>query len=201
MSFSPPLPPHLPQNLSGELIEFYDVDEKRTMATQEHYLCTTVAWDPSGRIVTTAVTQAITNPNPRFTNSNAFNLWTFQGQPIFDESKQKLFLFLWRPRPPSLLSQKERADVKANLKKHIQKYLSDDRRKANRVKYKKYNDRFLARGKFEGWLEAVRARRATEAARAEQAAQYLGLPEDEGVRVVEHKYTIEISRHVEEYTG
>ena len=75
---------HSFQNLSGELIEFYDVDERRTMATQEHYLCTSIAWDPSGRIVTTAVTQAITDPNPRFTNSNAYNLWTFQGQPIHE---------------------------------------------------------------------------------------------------------------------
>ena len=66
---------HSFQNLSGELIEFYDVDERRTMATQEHYLCTSIAWDPSGRIVTTAVTQAITDPNPRFTNSNAYNFY------------------------------------------------------------------------------------------------------------------------------
>ena len=127
------------QNLSGELIEFYDVDKRRTMSCQEHYLCSNISWDPSGRIVTTQVSQAIKNPNPRYTNSNAFNMWTFQGYPIYDESKQKLFQFEWRPRPPSLLSKEERADVKANLKKHIQKYLSDDRRKANRIKYKKYN--------------------------------------------------------------
>ena len=169
------------------------------MATQEHYLCTSIAWDPSGRIVTTAVTQAITDPNPRFTNSNAYNLWTFQDQPIHDESKQKLFQFLWRPRPPSLLSQKERAEVKANLKKHIQGYLAADRRKANRVKYKKYNDRFEVRTAFEGWLSSCETR--YEAAAAERAEVYAHLPEDEDVNMVPHTYTIELSRHVEEFTN
>lgn len=185
------------QNMSGEMIEFYNVDEQRSMGTQEHYLCNHITWDPSGRIVTTAVMQEIHNPQPRFTNSNAFNLWTFQGAPIFDESKQKLHNFLWRPRPPSLLSADERQDVKTNLKKHIQKYLADDRRKANRVKYKKYNDRYQLRCEFENWLQECEGRYEAQTQHREEV--YANLDKDEGVEMVEHVFNIEISRHVEEY--
>lgn len=137
------------QNLNGDRLEFYDVDERKSLSVQEHYLCTHVMWDPSGRIVTTAVAQSLYGDSPmRYTMQNGYMLWTFQGMLIHDEGKEKLYQFQWRPRPPSLLDRKKREDVKANLKKSIARYQAADRRKANRRKFKKYRQRQLERQAF-----------------------------------------------------
>lgn len=44
--------------MNGKL-EFWDTDEQQSITIQEHFKCTHVDWDPSGRVVMTAVCQPI----------------------------------------------------------------------------------------------------------------------------------------------
>ena len=61
-------------------LEFWDVDEKMSTATEEHFMCNDVLWDPSGRMVVTVATQPMFGSvSMRYQLENSFNLWSFQG--------------------------------------------------------------------------------------------------------------------------
>jgi translation initiation factor 3 subunit B len=49
-----------------------------------------------------------------------------------DATKDKFFQFLWRPRPPTLLSKEKQRDIEKNLRQYAVKYRKQDlaRRKA-----------------------------------------------------------------------
>lgn len=61
--------------MNGQL-EFYNVDESETMATGEHFMCTDIEWDPTGRYVATVVTSV-------HQMENGFNVWSWNGQPLY----------------------------------------------------------------------------------------------------------------------
>lgn len=111
------------------VLEFWDVDEEKSISIQEHFKCTNVEWDPSGRVVASAVCQPIDNTYYKFQMDNGYNLWTFQGKNLMEEKKDHFYQFLWRPRPRSLLSDKEYAKVVKNLKKYEKKFYEMDRQK------------------------------------------------------------------------
>ncbi|KAJ7527924.1 hypothetical protein O6H91_16G076300 [Diphasiastrum complanatum] len=103
---------------NGQL-EFYNVDELETMATAEHFMATDVDWDPTGRYVATSVTSV-------HQMENGFNIWSFQGKLIYRLPRDRFFQFLWRPRPPTLLSPEEEAEIARNLKKYSKRYEVED---------------------------------------------------------------------------
>ncbi|KAJ0392325.1 hypothetical protein P43SY_003156 [Pythium insidiosum] len=111
------------------VLEFWDTDEKQSITIQEHFKCTHVEWDPSGRVVMSAVCQPIDNSYYKFQMDNGFTLWTFQGKKLLEEKKDAFYQFLWRPRPRNLLSDEEYADVVKNLKKYERRFNEMDRLK------------------------------------------------------------------------
>ncbi|TMW67543.1 hypothetical protein Poli38472_011163 [Pythium oligandrum] len=111
------------------VLEFWDTDEKQSITIQEHFKCTHVEWDPSGRVVSSAVCQPIDNSYYKFQMDNGFTLWTFQGKKLLEEKKDAFYQFLWRPRPRTLLSDKEYKDVVKNLKKYEKRFNEMDRMK------------------------------------------------------------------------
>lgn len=113
--------------MNGSL-EFWNTDEKVSLATQEHFKCTTVDWDQSGRVVATAVEQAINNSYYKYQMDNGYALWSFQGKNLMHVKKDTLYQFAWRPRPKSLLSDLEFANVVKNLKSYERKYHELDRK-------------------------------------------------------------------------
>jgi len=54
-------------------------------------------------------------------------LWTFQGAKVHTADKPKLWQFMWRPRPDALLSDEELRDVRANLRKFVERYQGEDK--------------------------------------------------------------------------
>merc|ERR1711865_1314527 len=116
----------LGDGLNGAL-EFWDVDNQTSLKEQEHHKCTGVEWDPSGRMVATSVKQPLENFNYKYQMDNGFKIWSFQGQLLKDEKKDKLFQFMWRPRPKSLLTEKQQQEIKENIKKYERKYMEGDR--------------------------------------------------------------------------
>merc|ERR1719316_1602280 len=83
-------------------------------------------------------------------------MWSFQGRLLYQFQKEKLFQICWRPHPPSLLSEKQQADVKANLKTYSKKYDSLDELQKDAAKVAQQKERALAIGKFDAILEKLR---------------------------------------------
>ena len=92
------------KGLNGQL-EFFSADEMETLATAEHFMCTDVDWDPTGRYVATSVTAV-------HAMENGFNVWSFNGQLLYRLPRDRFFQFLWRPRPPCMLSEDQQKEVR-----------------------------------------------------------------------------------------
>ncbi|MCO5602862.1 hypothetical protein L7F22_057001 [Adiantum nelumboides] len=103
---------------NGQL-EFYNVDELESMASADHFMATDVDWDPTGRFVATSVTSV-------HQIENGFNMWSFSGKLLYRLPRDRFFQFLWRPRPPSLLTPEKEEEIAKNLKKYSKKYEIED---------------------------------------------------------------------------
>ncbi|KAF2073582.1 hypothetical protein CYY_005099 [Polysphondylium violaceum] len=102
-------------NDTGEL-EFYNAADGETLSTQEHLQCTGIDWNPSGRFVTTFVSQWKVNTD------TGYNIWSFAGEPIYSVLRDRFYQFNWRPRPKFMLSTKEMNIIKTNYKKYQEKF-------------------------------------------------------------------------------
>ncbi|KAG2784085.1 hypothetical protein JG687_00009533 [Phytophthora cactorum] len=183
--------------INGQL-EFWDATEQQSITVQEHFKCTHVEWDPSGRVVATAVCQPLDNSYYKFTMDNGYTLWTFQGKQLLEEKKDAFYQFLWRPRPRTLLSDKEYNNVVKNLKKFEKRFDQMDRLKERERLAAEKAERNRKEQDFQELLEK---RLATAAARR---AEYLALldgydSEDESEYIVQsHTYddVLEIKEEV-----
>jgi translation initiation factor 3 subunit B len=102
------------KSLNGQL-EFFNVDDFETLATNEHFMCQEVEWDPTGRYVTTSVTSVVSM-------ENGFYLWAFNGKLLYKTMRDRFFKFSWRPRISSLLSDEQEQEIVKNLKTYSKKY-------------------------------------------------------------------------------
>ncbi|CDI77559.1 Eukaryotic translation initiation factor 3 subunit 9, putative [Eimeria acervulina] len=107
-----------------------DQDKVEVLHQDEHYMCNEVRWSHCGRYLATCVvippvasTQAY-----RLEGSTGFNIWTFQGKLLEKNKKEFFYQFLWRPHPPTLLSEKQLDDIKKRMKEHSKRYEAEDER-------------------------------------------------------------------------
>lgn len=63
------------QGMNGQL-EFFNADDFEPMSAAEHFMCTDIEWDPTGRFVATSVGHV-------HQMENGFNLWLFNGQELY----------------------------------------------------------------------------------------------------------------------
>ena len=63
------------KSMTGQL-EFFSADEFEVLNAAEHFMCTDVEWDPTGRYVATAV-------NHMHQMENGFKVWLFNGQLLY----------------------------------------------------------------------------------------------------------------------
>jgi len=102
-------------------LEFYNVNELETMATDEHFMATHVTWDPTGRFIATYVSAW------DHQLENGYNIWNFQGKLLKHVPKDKFYQFFWRPRPPiHFLPIQEEKLQKELLPIYIKKYKDID---------------------------------------------------------------------------
>lgn len=120
----------------------------------EHFLLTEVIWDPSSRFVISAVTQAM-NTGIRYQTEAGYKTWSFQGRLLYQFNKEKLFQIFWRPHPPSLVSEKQQLDIKANLKSYSKKYDALDEVQKDAAKVQQLKERTLALSKFDRIVEKI----------------------------------------------
>jgi len=64
---------------------------------------------------------------------NGYWIWTFQGRILKRINLTGFTQFLWRPRPPTLLSAEQIKDIEKNLKKYAAQFESEDRMRLTRA--------------------------------------------------------------------
>lgn len=154
---------------SGAL-EFHDVDHG-TSKHEEHYRMTHVEWDPSGRTLCTAVCQPLEGAFFKFQMDNGFKVWTFQGELVYEESREAFYQFSWRPRPKSLLTDHQRKAVVKNLRKYERVFERADRRKQYARDYAATSAKRALRKAFREQLAAMNAAAKRSRALALRAAR------------------------------
>eukprot|EP01104_Vermistella_antarctica_P020727 TRINITY_DN8995_c0_g1_i1.p1 TRINITY_DN8995_c0_g1~~TRINITY_DN8995_c0_g1_i1.p1 ORF type:complete len:736 (+),score=233.59 TRINITY_DN8995_c0_g1_i1:187-2394(+) len=144
------------KNLNGAL-EFYNVDTQTTMSNQEHCLATELHWEPSGRSCAT-VASAWVHPQLE----NGYNIWTYTGKLQHKHISNSFYQLLWRPRPKSLLTEEQKADIKKNVRQYAAKYRAEDMTEQDAAKIKERAARSSQLESFHALLDEMRAQRARE---------------------------------------
>jgi len=105
------------RNLNGTL-EWWACTEKELdqMGADEHFMCTDIEWDASGRYVATSV-QAL-----RHNMENGYNIWTSQGQQLQKVGIEHFQKLQWRPRPPTLMTSKDEKKMMKELRSYREEF-------------------------------------------------------------------------------
>ena len=139
------------------VMEFWNAATKTQLGKeQEHYRCSHISWDPSGRMLCTAVCQSLGGTYYKSMMDNGYVLWSFQGEKLLEVSKESFYQFLWRPRPKSVLSAAKTADIVKNLKKYEKKYTATDKEEKRIKKKEKAEKKAATMAAFYAKVKATR---------------------------------------------
>ena len=58
---------------------------------------------------------------------NGYRIWTFSGNLLSDTPIEAFKQFLWRPRPPTLLSKEEQRNIRRNLREYSREFEEMDK--------------------------------------------------------------------------
>ncbi|XP_057666808.1 eukaryotic translation initiation factor 3 subunit B [Diorhabda carinulata] len=131
----------------GGSLEFVDTHEFLVMNTTDHYQMSDVEWDPTGRYVVTGVSFWKTKVD------TGYWIWSFQGKILKRVNLEKFAQILWRPRPPSLLSEEKQKEIKKNLKKYYPQFESKDRMRQSKASKELIEKRAALMEKFQSYRE------------------------------------------------
>ncbi|KAJ3413176.1 Translation initiation factor 3 subunit b [Chytridiales sp. JEL 0842] len=110
----------------GEL-EFWDIDDMVMLGAGEHYMCTDVEWDPSGRYVLSSISYW------RNQTDTGFMLWNSVGQNLTKQNVSQFKQILWRSRPPTPLSEEEQKLIKKKMKEYTKEFEEVDTKESSKV--------------------------------------------------------------------
>ena len=102
---------------------------------------------------------------------NGYHLYDFKGELLREEHIDKFKQFIWRPRPPTLLSKEEQKQIRKNLREYSKDFEEEDRIADDKEKGAVVEER---RRMLSEWL----AWRANEAEELRADRREMGLPED-----------------------
>jgi len=122
------------RNFNG-ILEFWNVKDLEQMAVSEHYRCSDIEWDPTGRYVTSSVSFW------QYDMENGYTIWDFRGRQIHASTLEKFYLFLWRPRPQTLLSKEKIKNIRKILKTYSVEFSKQDIYTDNKAMRAVYNKR------------------------------------------------------------
>lgn len=142
------------------VFELLDVEQNVTFATRRHNRCTRLYWDPSGRFIVSCTITELRNAHVKGQPEDGFNVYTFQGVPVVQVKREKLFQFSWRPRPKDLLSSEEKKKVVKNLKKYEKLFDKEDRQRKQELDQELQATRYEQAEKFLSWFNRNRAQNA-----------------------------------------
>lgn len=138
------------------VLEFVDTSDFTSMGGGEHFMCTDVEWDPTGRYVMTGVSWWGHKVD------NAYWLWNFQGKVLKRSSVEKFCQLVWRPRPQSMLSKEQFKDIKKNLKKYSDQFNAKDKMRQSKASKELLLKRSALYEEFEEFRETAQERYAMD---------------------------------------
>ncbi|KAK9980676.1 hypothetical protein ABG768_000267 [Culter alburnus] len=136
------------RSMNGALA-FVDTSDCTIMYIAEHYMASDVEWDPTGRYVVTSVSWWSHKVD------NAYWLWTFQGRLLQKNNKDRFCQLLWRPRPPTLLSQEQIKAIKKDLKKYSKIFEQKDRLSQSKASKELVDKRHLMMEEYRQYKESA----------------------------------------------
>lgn len=108
------------------------------LGSADHYGVTDVEWDPSGRYLATSAsawthTVRMERYKPfscyQHTVSqleNGYAIWDFRGQELTKQIQDRFKQFIWRPRPPTLLTKEQQKNIRRNLREYSRAFDEED---------------------------------------------------------------------------
>ncbi|CAG2058028.1 unnamed protein product [Timema podura] len=160
------------RNLGGSL-EFVDTNDFVIMNATDHFAASEVEWESyrplrsDGRVVLENKVFYINNFYSSITKiDTGYWIWSFQGKILKRINIEMFCSLLWRPRPNSLLSAKQQAEIKKNLKKYSSQFESKDRLRMSKASKELIEKRSKLMKEFaeyrnkrvEQWLEQKKRR-------------------------------------------
>lgn len=109
----PPLPP-------GDL-EFIDTSDMTILNHGEHFKCTDIEWDPTGRYVASVVSHW------RFQVDTGFFMWTFQGRLLQKHMGSEFCQLLWRPKQKSPLDKDDLKAIQDDWRSYQSRFEAEDK--------------------------------------------------------------------------
>merc|ERR1719230_1152057 len=103
-------------------------------------------------------------------------IWTFQGRLLQKHPMDRFCQFLWRPRPPSLLPEEQKKEIKKNMKKYQAQFELKDRMSQSKASKEMVEKRRKMKADFDSWKAG--AREEYEANKAWRVAARNGLDTD-----------------------
>ncbi|ROT37068.1 eukaryotic translation initiation factor 3 subunit B [Sodiomyces alkalinus F11] len=166
-------------NQQSSDLDFFDLDfegEKpesdkdltanlQLMNTGDHYGVTDVEWDPSGRFVATYSSAW------KHAMENGYHIYDFKGEALREEPMEKFKQFLWRPRPPTLLTKEEQKQIRKNLREYSKVFELEDAERGASADREVVEARRRQLDEWCAWRAAIEEELLEERA-------FLGLPED-----------------------
>ncbi|KAL8856627.1 MAG: hypothetical protein Q9178_006783 [Gyalolechia marmorata] len=153
------------------------------MNTADHYGVTEIDWDPTGRYVSSSASVW------KHSMENGYHLYDFKGELLREEHIDKFKQFLWRPRPPTLLSRDEQKQIRKNLREYSKDFDEQDRIEEDKERGAVVEERRRLLSEWLAWRER-------EAEELEDERREMGL--DAGRGDVERKEDAEEGKKVVE---
>eukprot|EP01048_Picozoa_sp_COSAG05_P013888 COSAG05_NODE_1522_length_4642_cov_18.667841_2_plen_662_part_00 len=176
------------------VLEFWDMNAMEMMGYQEHLMCTNVAWDPTGRYVATFVSCL----RQTTAMENGYNIYTSQGVELHSEQKEKFFQFVWRPRPPTPLSEPKLKDIRKNLREIGKRLDEEDWKRRTAMDSEEREKRARLRAEWERYTSRWKKMYEKEKPLRTAALGYDSDEEFQGAETVESYETVEQIVSVEE---
>ncbi|RXK42219.1 hypothetical protein M231_00577 [Tremella mesenterica] len=120
------------------------------LALGEHFgINEAPAWDPSGRYLVTVASAYKPTAEP------GYSLWDWRGQLLSHVQADKFKQFIWRPRPPSLLSEDQKHKVRKELKEHSRVFDEEDAAEENRGSAEMLASRLRSLAEWNAWYSKL----------------------------------------------
>lgn len=86
---------------------------------------------------------------------NGYHMYTLSGDLLREEHIEKFKQFLWRPRPPTLLSRDEQKSIRKNLRDYSKDFEEQDRIEEDKEKGAIVEERRRMLSEWKAWREKV----------------------------------------------
>lgn len=172
------------------VLDFIDSSDMTLMHRQEHTKVTDIAWDQTGRYVISSLSYWTEKMD------TGFIVWSFQGKLLYRSPRtmERFCQLVWRPRPPSLLSEE---DIKA-IKKDFKKYQYSFEQKDRTIKTKASKGLVEKRQKEMQSFKSFRERKRQEI--EAKRRKFVGYMQELNGRLTDSKEKIEINKLINEET-